>query len=52
MDLEKLHSQKIDMQIYDDLSISFNDATGAMKTATGEQVNFGTKLTWKLPPLV
>lgn len=48
MDLDGLYSQNLDLETYDDLSISFNEA-GAMNTPSG---NNGKTLNWKMPPLV
>lgn len=46
MDMEKLQKEDIDYDIYDDISIAFNDGAGVMKSTDGKQVNFGTTITW------
>jgi len=52
MDLEKLQEQKVDLDTYDSIEITFNDAVGLLKSDDDKQVNFGEKLDWKLSPLV
>ena len=44
MDLEKLVMDGVDLEIYDNLEISFNDGAGQLKSASGKQVQFGETL--------
>lgn len=52
MDLDSIFERNIDMQVYDNVSIQFNDATGAITTQSGKGINFGETISWQLQPLV
>ena len=52
MDLDKLRRDKIDTEIYDNMSITFNDASGTFVSENGKGINFGESIQWSLKPLV
>ena len=48
MNLDKLREENVDMQVYDNLEISFNDGQGVLKSESGKQVEFGKTVEWSL----
>ena len=38
MDLEKLVNDGVDLEVYDNLEISFNDGSGLLTSTSGKQV--------------
>lgn len=52
MDLDSLYAKDIDLSVYDNLQIAFNDGTGILKTADGQQVAMGKTVQWKMQPMV
>lgn len=52
MDLENLQAKQVNLDVYDELQITFNGAPGQFKSAGGKQINFGQQVSWQLPPLI
>ena len=48
MDLDRLRRDNVDMKVYDNLAISFNDASGQLTSPSGDAVEFGKTLEWTL----
>ena len=48
MDLEKLVNDGVDLEVYDNLEISFNDGSGLLTSTSGEQVQFGETISRSL----
>lgn len=52
MDLDSIRQQNIDTEVYDNVSITFNDAAGNFVTDNGKGINFGETVSFSLKPLV
>ena len=52
MNIEKLHDSGVSIEMYDDLQISFNDASGVLTSDSGKGISFGEKISFKLQPLM
>ena len=52
MDLDSIRQQSIDTEVYDNVSITFNDAAGNFVTNNGKGINFGETVQFALTPLV
>ena len=52
MDLDALRRDKVDTEIYDNMSITFNDAGGTFVSENGKGISFGESIKWTLKPLV
>lgn len=52
MDLQDLRERNIDTEVYDNLSLTFKDASGKLEFDNGKQINFGEQITFKISPLV
>jgi len=46
MDLDTLRRDKVDTEIYDNMSITFNDASGTFVSENGKGINFGESIKW------
>ena len=53
MDLQSLEQyEDVDMNVYTDLEITFNDSDGTFTSDEGKGISFGEKITFKIGPLV
>ena len=46
MDLDSIREQNFDTEVYDNMSITFNDAGNTFVSDNGKVVNFGETIQW------
>lgn len=52
MDLDSIRQRNYDTEVYDNVSITFNDAGNTFVSDNGKVVNFGETIEWSMKPLV